>query len=132
MSKKKVREDEALLLLKSYNGQNDYLNGLRNMALENPNFYLTPSQVEYISLFNQTRPKIARKWVDLDIYFANMIADDKLLTSVPKKIWIEKLLAEKEKSYHVVGKFFDSDKLNLYWIPKDAIIVDKTNRNIVV
>jgi SWI/SNF-related matrix-associated actin-dependent regulator 1 of chromatin subfamily A len=132
MSKKKVSEDEALLLLKSYNGQNDYLNGLRNMALENPNFYLTPSQVEYISLFNQTRPKIARKWVDLDIYFANMIADDKLLTSVPKKIWIEKLLAEKEKSYHVLGRFFDNDRLTLYWIPKDGIIVDKTNKNIVI
>jgi SWI/SNF-related matrix-associated actin-dependent regulator 1 of chromatin subfamily A len=132
MSKKKVSEDEALLLLKSYNGQNDYLNGLRNMALENPNFYLTPSQVEYISLFNQTRPKIARKWVDLDIYFANMIADDKLLTSVPKKIWIEKLLAEKEKSYHVLGRFFDNDRLTLYWIPKDGIIVDKTNKNVVV
>ena len=132
MSKKKVSEDEALLLLKSYNGQNDYLNGLRNMALENPNFYLTPSQIEYISLFYETRPKIARKWVDLDIYFANMIADDKLLTSVPKKIWIEKLLVEKEKSYHVLGRFFDNDRLGIYWIPKDGIIVDKTNKNVVV
>ena len=132
MSKKKVSEDEALLVLKSYNGQNDYLNGLRNMALENPNFYLTPSQIEYISLFYETRPKIARKWVDLDIYFANMIADDKLLTSVPKKIWIEKLLAEKEKSYHILGRFFDNDRLGIYWVPKDGIIVDKTNKNIVV
>lgn len=132
MSKKKVSEDEALLVLKSYNGQNDYLNGLRNMALENPNFYLTPSQIEYISLFYETRPKIARKWVDLDIYFANMIADDKLLTSVPKKIWIEKLLVEKEKSYHVLGRFFNNDRLGIYWIPKDGIIVDKTNKNIVV
>jgi SWI/SNF-related matrix-associated actin-dependent regulator 1 of chromatin subfamily A len=132
MNKKKISEDEALLLLKSYNGQNDYLNGLRNMALENPNFYLTPSQVEYISLFNQTRPKIARKWVDLDIYFAKMIADDKLLTSVPQKIWIEKLLVEKEKSYHILGRFFDNDRLTLYWIPKDGIIVDKTNKNVVI
>jgi SWI/SNF-related matrix-associated actin-dependent regulator of chromatin subfamily A-like protein 1 len=132
MSKKKVSEDEALLLLKSYSGQNDYLNGLRNMAIGNPNFYLTPSQAEYISLFYETRPKIARKWVDLDIYFANMIADDKLLTSVPKKIWIEKLLAEKEKSYHVLGRFFDNDRLGIYWIPKDGIIVDKTNKNVVV
>ena len=132
MSKKKVSEDEALLLLKSYNGQNDYLNGLRTMAIGNPNFYLTPSQAEYISLFYETRPKIARKWLDLDIYFANMIADDKLLTSVPQKIWIEKLLVEKEKSYHILGRFFDNDRLGIYWIPKDGIIVDKTNKNIVV
>jgi len=132
MSKKKVSEDEALLLLKSYNGQNDYLNGLRTMAIGNPNFYLTPSQAEYISLFYETRPKIARKWLDLDIYFANMIADDKLLTSVPQKIWIEKLLVEKEKSYHILGRFFDNDRLGIYWIPKDGILVDKTNKNVVV
>jgi len=132
MSKKKLSVDDALDLLKNYKGKNDYLLNIQSLSYNKPNFYLTESQVEYISLFHNTPPKVAKKWVNLDIYFANMIADDKLLTTVPKEIWIEKLLAEKEKSYHVVGKFFDSDKLNLYWIPKDAIIVDKTNRNIVV
>jgi len=31
-------------------------------------------------------------------------------------------LVEKEKSYHVWGKFFEKDKLSEFWIPKSALI----------
>jgi len=31
-------------------------------------------------------------------------------------------LVEKEKSYHVWGKFFESDKLSEFWVPKSALI----------
>ena len=132
MAKKKIVKDDALELLKNYNGDNNYLINIRYLYLNNPNFSLTDNQIEYISLFSETKPKIAKKWVELDPYYAKMIADDKLLLNIPDKMWVEKLLAEKEKSYHVFGKFFDNDKLNLYWIPKDAIVVDKTNKNVVV
>ena len=132
MAKKKITKDDALEILKNYNGDNNYLINIRNLSFDNPNFYLTDSQIEYISLFNETKPKVARKWVELDPYYAKMIADDKLLVKIPEKMWIEKLLVEKEKSYHVFGRFFENDKLNLYWLPKDAIVVDKTNKNVVV
>lgn len=132
MAKKKIVKDDALELLKNYNGENNYLINIRYLYLNNPNFSLTDNQIEYISLFSKTKPKIAKKWVELDPYYATMIADDKLLLNIPDKMWVEKLLAEKEKSYHVFGKFFDNDKLNLYWVPKDAIVVDKTNKNVVV
>lgn len=132
MAKKKLTKDDVIEILKAYNGNNDYLINMRNLYFENPNFYLTDSQIEYISLFNETKPKVARKWVELDKYYANMIADDKLLIEIPTKLWVEKLLVEKEKSYHILGKFFENEKLNLLWIPKDAIIVDKTNKDVVV
>jgi len=132
MAKKKSTKDDVIEILKAYNGNNDYLINIRNLYFENPNFYLTDSQIEYISLFNETTPKVARKWVELDKYYANMIADDKLLIEIPTKLWVEKLLVEKEKSYHILGKFFENEKLNLLWIPKDAIIVDKTNKDVVV
>jgi len=122
----------ALEILKNYNGDNNYLINIRNLSFDNPNFYLTDSQIEYISLFNETKPKVARKWVELDPYYAKMIADDKLLVRIPEKMWVEKLLVEKEKSYHIFGRFFENDRLNLYWIPKDAIVVDKTNKDVVV
>ena len=132
MAKKKITKDDALEILKNYNGDNNYLINIRNLSFDNPNFYLTDSQIEYISLFNETKPKVARKWVELDSYYAKMIADDKLLVKVPEKMWVEKLLVEKEKSYHIFGRFFENDRLNLYWIPKDAIVVDKTNKDVVV
>jgi len=132
MAKKKITKDDALEILKNYNGDNNYLINIRNLSFDNPNFYLTDSQIEYISLFNETKPKVARKWVELDPYYAKMIADDKLLVRIPEKMWVEKLLVEKEKSYHIFGRFFENDRLNLYWIPKDAIVVDKTNKDVVV
>lgn len=132
MVKKKITKEDALEILKDYNGDNNYLINIRYLYLNNPSFSLTDSQIEYITLFNETKPKVARKWVELDSYYAKMIADDKLLVKIPEKMWVEKLLVEKEKSYHVFGRFFENDKLNLYWIPKDAIVVDKTNKNVVV
>ena len=132
MAKKKITKDEVLEILKNYNGDNNYLINIRYLYLNNPSFSLTDSQIEYITSFSETKPKVARKWVELDPYYARMIADDKLLVNIPNKMWVEKLLVEKEKSYHIFGRFFENDKLNLYWIPKDAIVVDKTNKNVVV
>jgi SWI/SNF-related matrix-associated actin-dependent regulator 1 of chromatin subfamily A len=132
MAKKKLTINEALDLLKDYKGSNNYLINIQSLYFNKPEFNLTDSQIEYISLFYDTIPKVAKKWVQLDSYYARMIADDKLLLNVPTKMWVEKLLVEKEKSYQIFGKFFESDNLNIYWIPKDAIVVDKTNKNVVV
>ena len=125
MAKKKLTINEALDLLKDYKGSNNYLINIQSLYFNKPEFNLTDSQIEYISLFYDTIPKVAKKWVQLDSYYARMIADDKLLLNVPTKMWVEKLLVEKEKSYQIFGKFFESDNLNIYWIPKDAIVVDK-------
>ena len=132
MAKKKLTINEALDLLKDYKGSNNYLINIQSLYFNKPEFNLTESQIEYISLFYDSVPKIAKKWVQLDSYYARMIADDKLLINVPNRMWVEKLLVEKEKSYQIFGKFFESDNLNIYWIPKDAIVVDKTNKNVVV
>jgi len=132
MAKKKLTINEALELLKDYKGSNNYLINIQSLYFNKPEFNLTDSQIEYISLFYDTIPKVAKKWVQLDSYYARMIADDKLLLNVPTKMWVEKLLVEKEKSYQIFGKFFESDNLNIYWIPKDAIVIDKTNKNVVV
>ena len=132
MAKKKLTINEALDLLKDYKGSNNYLINIQSLYFNKPEFNLTDSQIEYISLFYDTIPKVAKKWVQLDSYYARMIADDKLLLNVPTKMWVEKLLVEKEKSYQIFGKFFDNDNLSIYWIPKDAIVVDKTNKNVVV
>ena len=60
----------------------------------------------------------------LDSYFANKIADERLMMTIPERIWIEKLLAEKDKAYHIWGKFSEGDQLTDMWIPKAAIIKD--------
>jgi SWI/SNF-related matrix-associated actin-dependent regulator 1 of chromatin subfamily A len=119
---KTLIEHKALELLESYSGANNYILYLKHKKEVSSKFYPTRSQSEYITTYHNSTPKIARKWVELDTYFSKKFAEEKYLIQVPEQIYIEKLLVEKEKSYHVWGKFFEKDKLSEFWIPKSALI----------
>ena len=119
---KSLIEHKALDLLDVYSGANNYILYLKHKKEVSSKFYPTRSQAEYVTTYYNTAPKVARKWVELDTYFAKKFAEEKYLLQVPEQIYVEKLLVEKEKSYHVWGKFFDSDKLSEFWVPKSALI----------
>jgi SWI/SNF-related matrix-associated actin-dependent regulator 1 of chromatin subfamily A len=125
-------ESKAMAILETYEGGNNYLLELRRKSQINKKFYPTRSQSDYIISFHDKQPKVARKWVILDAYFAQKLADDKLYTEIPQKVWVEKLLADKEKAYHIWGKVFDSEELHDFWLPKASIIKDNSVQNVVV
>jgi intein/homing endonuclease len=115
-------EQKALSILDTYSGANNYILKLKFQKETNKKFYPTRAQSEYIINFHETSPKVAKKWVDLDPYFAKKIADEKLYTEIPKEVWVEKLLAEKEKSYHVWGKVLSGETIHDFWLPKGALL----------
>ena len=115
-------ESKAIKILEEYKGANNYILNLKFKLEKNPKFFPTRSQCDYIFENKDVVPKVARKWVILDSYFSQKLADDKFLMVVPEKMWIEKLLCERDKAYHIWGKFFESDNFQDYWIPKAAII----------
>lgn len=115
-------EQKALELLETYDGSNDYIIKLKNQKKVKKNFVPTRSQSEYIIHYHNIQPKVGKKWVDLDPYFAKKIADDYLFTEVPNKMWVEKLLVEKETSYHLWGRFSSGKTSSDFWLPKMAII----------
>ena len=115
-------EQKALVLLESYSGANNHIIYLQNKKKTNSKFYPTRTQSDYIINYFDTVPKVARKWVDLDTYFAKKFAEERYLMEIPEKIYIEKLLVEKEKSYHIWGKFFEKDPLTEFWVPKSSLI----------
>ena len=115
-------EQRAVTILESYSGANNYILKLKHNKEINKKFFPTRSQSEYITTYNNVTPKVAKKWVELDPYFAKKIADDKLYTEIPKEVWVEKLLVEKEKSYHIWGKVFSGETLHDFWLPKGAIV----------
>ena len=119
---KPLIEQKALEILGTYSGANNYLMRLKRQQELNKKFFPTRAQSEYIINFNDVVPKVAKKWVNLDPYFAQKIADEKLYTKVPEQIWIEKLLVEKDKSYHIWGKVFENEDLHEFWLPKGAVI----------
>jgi len=115
-------EQKALSILDTYSGANNYILKLKFQKETNKKFYPTRAQSEYIINFYETSPKVAKKWVDLDPYFAKKIADEKLYTEIPKEVWVEKLLVEKEKSYHVWGKVLSGETIHDFWLPKGALL----------
>jgi len=119
---KPLIEQQALEILGTYSGANNYLMRLKRQQELNKKFFPTRAQSEYIINYFNVVPKVAKKWVNLDPYFAQKIADEKLYTKVPEQIWIEKLLVEKDKSYHSWGKVFENEDLHEFWLPKGAVI----------
>jgi len=119
-------ERKALDMIESYSGSNNYILKIQHQQSINKKFYPTRSQSEYILTFHDTKPKVAKKWVELDPYFANKISDEKLYTKVPDQVWVEKLLVEKEKAYHIWGKFFSGETNHEFWLPKSALIKTHT------
>ena len=115
-------EHKALSLLDSYSGANNHILYLKTKKETSKKFYPTRTQADYIVNYYDTAPKVARKWVDLDTYFAKKFAEERYLMEIPDKIYIEKLLVEKEKSYHIWGKFFEKDPLTEFWVPKSSLI----------
>jgi SWI/SNF-related matrix-associated actin-dependent regulator 1 of chromatin subfamily A len=125
-------ESKAMSLLEAYEGGNNYLIELKRKSQINRRFYPTRSQSEYIINNHDKQPKVAKKWVVLAAYFAQKLADDKLYTQIPEKVWVEKLLADKEKAFHIWGKITESEQLHDFWLPKAAIIKDNTVKNVVI
>ena len=125
-------ESKAITILETYEGSNNYILDLKRKSQINKKFYPTRSQAEYIINNHNKQPKVARKWAILDAYFAQKFADDKLYPVTPEKVYVEKILAEKEKAYHIWGKMFEREELHEFWLPKASIIKDNTVKNVVI
>lgn len=125
-------ESKAMSLLETYEGGNNYIIELKRKSQVNRRFYPTRSQAEYIINNHDKQPKVAKKWVILDAYFAQKLADDKLMTEIPEKVWVEKLLSDKEKAFHIWGRVTESEQLHDFWLPKAAIIKDNTVKDVVI
>ena len=127
-----VIERKALNILEEYNGANNFLINLKQKFLTNKNFVPTRSQSDYVISYSEVTPKVAKKWVEIDPYFAKKISDEKLYTTVPKEIWVEKLLVEKDKAYHIWGKVFSGETLHDFWMPKGALIKTHTTEKVII
>ena len=131
-NQKQLIEHKALELLDTYDGANNHILHMKVKKQTNKKFYPTRTQAEYIVNYYNTNPKVARKRVDLDTYFAEKFAKERYFLETPKQIYIEKLLVEKDKSYHIWGKFFEKDNLSEFWIPKSSLIKSHTIKKVEV
>lgn len=119
---KKIPEIEARNILIEYNGANNQLLEWKTRFIREKNFKLTRTQADYVLKYHQTTPKVARKYINIVLSFGEKLQEEKKLVKPVEKVWCEKLLCETDKAYHIWGKFFDSEKLHTFWLPKGAVL----------
>ena len=128
----KTPESKALLILDDYEGSNNYILNLKHKKQNSKSFVPTRPQSEYIINYHNVQPKVAKKWVKLDSYFGKKLMEDKMYTKEPSEIYVEKLLVEKDKAYHIWGKIFSGETLHDFWMPKSALLKDNEVKNISI
>jgi SWI/SNF-related matrix-associated actin-dependent regulator 1 of chromatin subfamily A len=128
----KTPESKALLILDDYEGSNNYILNLKHKKQNSKSFVPTRPQADYINNYHIIQPKVAKKWVKLDTYFGKKLMEDKMYTKEPSEIYVEKLLVEKDKAYHIWGKIFSGETLHDFWMPKSALIKDNEVKNISI
>jgi SNF2 family DNA or RNA helicase len=129
---KKIPEIEAREILSSYSGSNNQLLEWKVKMETAKSFTFTRPQAEYVIKYQDTIPKVARKYVNIVETFGEKIMEQRLLVTVPQKIWVEKLLCDSDKAFHIWGKVFETDKLHAMWVPKSAILQEEKKLNRVI
>ena len=117
----KIPEVTAREILTTYEGANNQLLEWKS-RLNDKGFKLTRTQSDYILKYHELKPKIARKYVNIVENFAEDIMSQRRMMIPPANLWVEKILCDTEKAYHIWGKFYEKDNLQAIWIPKIAIV----------
>jgi len=121
----KLKSKTTLEKVRNYEGKNEHILKMKK-KLENEGFFLmTPSQISYVEENYDVSPIELNKIVEITTYLGEQLKEKFSLKNTPEKVFIETVLSEGEKSYHVKGKLYKNQKENiLYHIPKTQLLTD--------
>lgn len=115
----------VLETLKKYNGTNPYILKLQNEYIKNGKIILTEKQQQYINDNQSTEPIIIDKVVRITPYLGEQLQTQNNLKFKPEKILIETILADTEKTYHILGKLKQNQReSSMYFLPKTQVLDD--------
>jgi len=112
-------------LLATYKGNNPYIKYMKKKIETEKKYFLTNNQSKYVKKYLHFEPIILNKVVELTDYFSNELKEEHNLKILPKKIFVETLLAESDKAIHIICKLYKNQKdVKLIWVPKTQILDD--------
>jgi|688.fasta_scaffold00709_7 SWI/SNF-related matrix-associated actin-dependent regulator 1 of chromatin subfamily A len=121
----KLKNRNTLEKIRSYNGTNEHILKIKNKLEREGFFVLTPNQIQYITDNFDREPTTINKVVDITPYLGEQLKEKYELKNIPERVFVETLLADSEKSYHVKGKLYKNQKESiLFYIPKTQILTD--------
>jgi SNF2 family DNA or RNA helicase len=118
----KLKNKKTLFKLKEYVGTNEYLISLKNKLLKDGSFSISPSTAEYIERNFHRDPLTINRVVRVTEYFGKQLQETYHTKFVPERIFIETVLGDTDKTYHVKGKIFQNQKYSpIFYIPKSQV-----------
>jgi len=122
---KEIPEIEAREILTGYTGYNNQILEWQKRSESTKNYSLTRPQSDYILKYHDVKPKVAKKYIQIAKHFGSKLQEERLLMKPVDQIWVEKLLCETDKAYHIWGNLTNEMKPVTMWIPKASIIQEE-------
>jgi len=121
----KLKNRNTLEKVRSYTGTNEHILKMKNKLECEGFFVLTPNQIQYLTDNFDREPMDINKVVDITPYLGEQLKEKHELKNIPERVFVETLLADSEKSYHVKGKLYKNQKESIiFHIPKTQILTD--------
>lgn len=118
-----IKGRSAHSLLEKYDGINPYLLKLKHQCATTK-ISLTETQIRYIIENVDKEPLLLKRIVGVTKYLGEELQKQENLKFTPEKIYIEFLLAETEKAFHIYGKVKQNQDSKMYWLPKTQVLDD--------
>lgn len=122
-------EKKAIMILKDYSGNNNFLIILKNKVASGETI-LGKKVSEYIVKNHNKQVLGINQWFNVDNYFADELQKKLLCIEKPTKLFIQKILADTDKAIHVWGKVWEEQPYFDLWVPKHSIIKPRHIRKI--
>lgn len=120
----KIKSRQVYILLTNYVGKNPHILKLQREYLRTRKANLTENQINYINQFHDKEPIRLNKVVKIAELLGTELQKKYNLSFVPEKILIEFMLADAEKTYHIIGKLTTKQDSQMYLLPKSLVMDD--------
>ncbi len=127
----KLKNKTTLDKIRNYQGTNDHIQKMKRKLDSEGFFVLTASQISYVEENVDKEPIDINKVVEIASFLGEQLKEKHGLKNIPEKVFVSKILAENDKSYHVKGKLYKNQKEDiLFYIPKTQIHTDMFEENL--
>lgn len=128
----KIKGLEVYKRLKTYEGRNPYIKNLQKEYLQTNKCKLTETQKKYVYDNLDKEPIPINRIIEISSLLGESLKSSEGLDFIPSKVMIQFILADTDKSYHIIGKLTTKQNSKMYFLPKSLVLDDPYFVNIDV
>jgi len=118
--------------VKEYRGKNPHILMMKKKLLTQKNYTLNKTQADYFENYKHFDPVEVNRPVKITEYLGKQLQEQHQLKFLPQKVFISKIIADGDLSFHVVAKLYQQQQWILLWLPKSQLLEDPYYEDIEV